>query len=48
MSLVCNAFLTPRKVAPSVILFDEEIKLMPAMFVKANKNFACYAIVGVL
>jgi hypothetical protein len=28
--------------------FNEEIKLMPAMFVKANKNFACYAIVGVL
>jgi hypothetical protein len=28
--------------------FDEEIKALPATFVKANKIFACYAIVGVL
>jgi hypothetical protein len=28
--------------------FDEEIKALPAMFMKANKNFACYAIVGIL
>jgi hypothetical protein len=28
--------------------FDEEIKALSATFVKVNKNFACYAIVGVL
>lgn len=28
--------------------FDKEIKYLPATFVKENKNFMCYAIVGVL
>jgi hypothetical protein len=28
--------------------FDEEIKVLPTTFTKANKFFACYAIIGVL
>jgi hypothetical protein len=28
--------------------FDEEIKVLPATFTKANKFFACYAIIDVL
>jgi hypothetical protein len=28
--------------------FNEEIKSMPTTFVKANRNFACHVIVGIL
>jgi hypothetical protein len=28
--------------------FDSEIKLLPATIAKANKNFLCYAVVGIL
>jgi hypothetical protein len=41
----------PRKgstISDIVRWFDEEIKAMPATFAKANRNFAYYAIIGVL
>jgi hypothetical protein len=37
-----------RTIGDIVRWFDGEVKSLPATFMKANKNFACYAIAGVL
>lgn len=51
MNSALHAFLTPGKnstISNIIGWFDDEIKALPATIVKVNKNFVCYAIVGVL